>query len=221
MTEEVFSEVKKTIIDRLKNPLIFSFIVSLIAYNWRSISIFIFLNVSIIEKIEIVSQYTDLCKLLIYPSITAIIYVLVIPYLSAFIGRLLIKQKDMLHDTNSDEDFNNKMKEKADLTHRIELEQLEVSLRSKTNQKETIDNYIKEIKIRDEQIEQLNSLLNEAQDRYEDIVKENESNKQKNYKISEKIILKGDKVFIKEYKGGNLFYYDFKENVYIHPLDFE
>jgi hypothetical protein len=76
--------------DRLKNPIIGSFIFLWIAFNWKPIMIILFSSKSIEERIShVTKEYTEIWYLI--PLILALLYILLTPYVMWIIDFLLNK----------------------------------------------------------------------------------------------------------------------------------
>ncbi len=92
--KEFINNLFKASNERMKNPLIFSFILSWIVFNWKPIFT-LFLSDSIIEnKINYIAlNFSDLSFNLWYPLLFAFGYVIILPYLSIGIELILNKAK--------------------------------------------------------------------------------------------------------------------------------
>ncbi|PNM23453.1 hypothetical protein A6J66_004120 [Yersinia enterocolitica] len=107
---DLLKSVKETIIDRIRNPFFFCFILSWLYFNWQSVLIIILSKKPIEERITTtLAGKLDPWHLdsLIYPAISAFIIAVAFPYLGVAI-RLLHMQYD-----NISEDFVRKQKTRA------------------------------------------------------------------------------------------------------------
>ncbi|SHJ44806.1 hypothetical protein [Aquimarina spongiae] len=104
---KTFFETSK---ERIKNPLIGTFIISWIAINWRPIAVFLFSEHTIENRIEhIISSYSSYWSLVLYPSFLAIAYVIILPYFMLLIDELtkfstLARKRNALNNVLSEYD---------------------------------------------------------------------------------------------------------------------
>ncbi|MFY0481654.1 hypothetical protein ACI6PS_03540 [Flavobacterium sp. PLA-1-15] len=75
--------------ERIKNPLLGSFTISFILFNWRPIFILLFSDEIMESKIQIIDTYYCNVWAMIIPFIVAVLYVIALPYINLFIGRIL------------------------------------------------------------------------------------------------------------------------------------
>jgi len=76
--------------ERLKNPLLFSFLISWIAFNWKSIFVLLLSTKKIEERITYITKnYNEIECTLYYPLIFSLGYVLLLPYFTWFIESLV------------------------------------------------------------------------------------------------------------------------------------
>ena len=88
--KELLKSFLKTTEERIKNPFIGSFITSWILFNWKPILYLIFSSKDIEQKIlYIETTFTIIWCLLIFPLLSAIFYVLILPYLNLLFDWLL------------------------------------------------------------------------------------------------------------------------------------
>ncbi len=78
--------------ERIKNPLIGTFIISWIAINWRPIMILLFSEQKVENRIEyIIIQYSTFQTYFIIPFVIALIYVIILPYFMWAVDELIRK----------------------------------------------------------------------------------------------------------------------------------
>lgn len=99
--KELLQSIFKTTEERIKNPFIGAFFSSWIIFNWKPVFLMIFSSKNIEEKIKFIDEnFTSTSNLLIFPLITAVFYVLILPYLSLLFDILLkyslLKRNDIL-----------------------------------------------------------------------------------------------------------------------------
>ena len=193
--------------ERLKNPLIGTFIISWIAINWRPLSILLFSNQSIENRIDtIVSCYSSFNTYFLTPFLIALAYVIILPYFMWTIDGILKKsvigrkknvikllaidlqgKQELALEENKLEDIKANFREKADLNKTIEKLKLQLEDRDKTIESQRIG---------------LNT-LNEDYAQLKSIVE-----KDKTTKLSEKEIKKLEKEYL-DFKKSDL-YDDFR-----------
>lgn len=82
MLKELLPSVKTHFEDRLSNPILGAFSFSWFIINWKIVLILLFSTKNIEEKISFVeTNYMSINKLLIYPTIFVLIYLLLIPWM--------------------------------------------------------------------------------------------------------------------------------------------
>ncbi len=88
--KEFINNLFKVSNERLKNPLIFSFLISWIALNWKAIFV-LFTSKQTIEDriIYITNNFSETRYTLFYPLLIALGYVIVLPYLSMIIDIII------------------------------------------------------------------------------------------------------------------------------------
>jgi len=88
--KEILSELLKESRTRIKNPMISSFLLSWVVFNWRGISYFLFSNKEIEFKIAFIAvHYSKSANYIALPLITAFFFTLGLPHLWALIEHFL------------------------------------------------------------------------------------------------------------------------------------
>ncbi|MDO7138894.1 hypothetical protein [Algibacter lectus] len=88
--KEFISNLFKVSNERLKNPLIFSFLLSWLAFNWRPIFTLLLSDKKIEDRITYISEnFNEIQFNLFYPLIFSIGYVLLLPYVTWLIEVLV------------------------------------------------------------------------------------------------------------------------------------
>ena len=138
--KELIKTIFTTSTERIKNPLIGTFVIAWIAFNWRPIAVFLFSEATIDIKIEVINTtYISIWNQLLFPIFISLIYTLLIPYLMlvfdfivafAISSRKAIKTKQIEKDLQSDirvstlkknlEEANNKDINYSELSQTIE-----------------------------------------------------------------------------------------------------
>ena len=141
---DLIKSIIKSFNERIKNPIVGSFIISFIFYNWRMFSMFCYSTNSIEKKIieinEIYNQssiqvchFFVLNKVYLYPLIFSLIYNISLPYIKWFLdiiktnpekGILSIqkdyKDKILAHELEHAKEERKILEEKKDLASRID-----------------------------------------------------------------------------------------------------
>lgn len=120
--KELLQSIFKTAEERIKNPFIGAFFSSWIIFNWKPVFLMIFSSKNIEEKITFIDEnFTSTSNLLIFPLITAVFYVLILPYLSLLFDILLkyslLKRNDILV---------NKQKQNIENQKRLAIEEIKL-----------------------------------------------------------------------------------------------
>jgi hypothetical protein len=153
--------------ERIKNPLIGTFIISWIAINWRPIMILLFSEQKVENRIDyIIEQYSSIQTYFIIPFGIALIYVIILPYFMWAVDELIRKstigrKKNLLKQTIYDyegkhqiaiaesklEDLKAIVRDKADFNNQIEQLRNQLDERDETLQIQQmeIDQYKKEL----------------------------------------------------------------------------
>lgn len=146
---KTFFETSK---ERIKNPLIGTFVISWMAINWRPLLIVLFSNQSIENRIDfIVNCYSDFNTYFLFPFLIALIYVIILPYFMWAVDGLVKKstigrKKNVLNQVILDyegkqqiaieesklEDLKANFRDKADLNNQIELLRNQLDERDET-----------------------------------------------------------------------------------------
>lgn len=172
--KEIIKSFFETSKERIKNPLIGTFLISWIAINWKPISILFFSNKDIEDRItHIIDNYSSFQSYFLVPFIITIVYLIILPYFmwgmdevlkKSIIGRKknIIKQlvidiigkQELAEEENKLEDLKAKYRDKADLNKLIE--KLKKQLEDRDN---TIDNLQIDFKTLNEDYSQIKSLV--------------------------------------------------------------
>jgi hypothetical protein len=139
---ETTKKVSETINTRIKNPFVFSYLVSLILINWKPISIFFKseLNIyHIIKSIEKNEYEYDPYKAYLYPLFIALAYTFVLPFIEGFRSLILDLAENLkLYSTTIQiKNFQKKQKleiEKSDLVKRNSLSSTIITLEGKNTE---------------------------------------------------------------------------------------
>lgn len=164
--KEIINSILDTTKERLKNPLLGSFIFSWFIFNWKPIFHIIFSSNSIENKIDFVSDcYSSINNNFWFPLLFSIFYIVVFPYVlwgfdklssKAIIGR----KENVLNLTISD--IRNKQKIAVEES---ELENIKASYRDKADLN-------KKIEILTNQLNEKNEIINMQNIEYNQIKKE-------------------------------------------------
>jgi hypothetical protein len=70
--------------ERIRSPILGSFLLSFFAFNWPAIWVLLFSEAPVIERIEFFERETNLFSLLLWPSVSALLIALSYPWLRLF-----------------------------------------------------------------------------------------------------------------------------------------
>lgn len=150
--------------ERIKNPFIGAFVFSWIAFNWKAVFILLFSSLSVLERIdEITQNYSSIAFTLWLPLGFAIIYVGILPYIMwlfdwiskrSWRGRkqnlveqqiFEIRSKQRIAEEESAlENIRASYRDKADLNKKIEVLTTQLNERDETN--EMLEKELKSLK---------------------------------------------------------------------------
>lgn len=150
--EKYIDKLILPITDRLKHPIVTSFIISWIFFNWKVLFI-IFSSKTIDLKINRISDYLNFFESLLLPLIAALIYCIALPFFSNWVEKLLIKiNRNKIENEYDIKDFS--ITKEFDFAKKnFELEQI------KTGNKE-----LEELRIDNEQyLKKIESIKEESQ----------------------------------------------------------
>lgn len=151
---EIIKDLYKTSNSRIKNPIISSFIISFIVYNWKVILILLFANCDVEAKIDHIEKFYSCSGNIFIPIIISIFYIILIPYINNFFDYILKPSKNRKNEylkTSLIEDLKIQ-KEKAKYEREIaeekagtsEINNLKEQLNSLTEEKNKLNELIKD-----------------------------------------------------------------------------
>lgn len=220
---EISNEISTTLKDRMNNPIIPTFFLILLGYNWKSILILLFSEKSIEDKLSYIKQYNSFINLKIFnlpidigvSILLSLFYILGLPFVCFYIEKLLsnnnirryeLKLKEARAKTALDtqQDTNEYIEQ---LKNRINT--LDEQLKSKENEyndKFNVleKNYISSVKEYDRKEELNTKRYTDLQNQYNNIL--NQLNSAKN-SLNEK------ETEIQNWKSSNLNNQDYTERV--------
>lgn len=170
--KEILKSFFETSRERIKNPLIGTFLISWAAINWKPITVLLFSNQSIENKIDYIeSCYSNFSTYFLSPFLIALIYVIILPYFmwavdeiirKSTIGRKrnLIKQKIF--------DYEGKQKIAIEDS---KLEDLKASYRDKADFNKQIEQLRNQIDEREEHLKELSTELQNVHSENQDLKK--------------------------------------------------
>lgn len=83
---ESFSESSR---ERIKNPIIGSFLTAFLIYNWKAIVFLIFSKAAIEDRIIVIKYEYSAYDSILFPVLISFGYLLILPYLSSFLDKIL------------------------------------------------------------------------------------------------------------------------------------
>lgn len=177
--------------ERLKNPLLFSFLISWIAFNWKPIFTLFLSDKKIEERINYITKnFSEIEFTLYYPLIFSLGYVMLLPYFTWFVESLVRyaksgRKENFINEQLSDLKGKQKIakeerKYEQEKAGNIEISELntkieELSLNNEEKQKsiESLKIDLTELKKEKNKLEQYISLENPDNDDYSDELKKN------------------------------------------------
>lgn len=163
--KELLQSIFLTSKERISNPIIGTFFISWTAFNWKPIIFLLTSDQKIEDKINYIdSNFSTMYNLLLYPLITVLIYILVIPYVNLLFEYLLefsrIK-RNFISISKQKQIIDNK-KELA--IEEIKLEEAQRDFKERKHQNNLIEDLHKSIQAKEEQLlierERFNELNN-------------------------------------------------------------
>lgn len=123
-TPELLRDIFTASKDRVKNPIISSFAISWILFNWKLVSTYLFSNEDIKTKIEIIStDYTKSKFLFWFPLASALFFTILMPYLRLCIDWLLMLGNNIRLDRERKSEEDRRQHEKKIATIEFEIEE--------------------------------------------------------------------------------------------------
>ena len=152
--KEILHKSAEIITERVKNPLLFSFVIAFVVCNWKGISYFMFAQEEITEKLEtITSDYYHWSTGFMIPIGFGFFYSLILPYINVGIEMLLLKQQNLHDEHVSNIEVNRRHQEIDEVKHRIRIEKLEIEEREGGNALSIIQNLETELRSKDDFIQ--------------------------------------------------------------------
>lgn len=151
--KELLNTIFATSKERVSNPIIGTFIISWIAFNWKPIIFIIISNQKIEEKIAYIDlNFSNIGNILVFPLLAVILYVLVVPYINLLFEYLLefsrIK-RNMISIAKQKQLIENK---KQLAIEEIRLEEAKTDFRERKNHNELVESLQKQLVEKDNQI---------------------------------------------------------------------
>lgn len=136
---ELLQDLKASANNRVKNPLLASFVISWIGINWELASIYLFSEKSIETKIEVLKKYyvendinSTFCFLFLIPLGSAIVFTFGLPYVKLGVDRLLNHSKSLKLKRERGNEKNLKK-------HELDIATLDFNISEERNGKKTLD----------------------------------------------------------------------------------
>lgn len=152
----ILSDLTDSVNERIKHPLLFSFLISWLVVNWK-IALILFSNKTVNNKILDIQVYLSFNDGFIYPLIFSLFYALVLPFISVYLERFLIKVQNLKIENNFKIE-SKKIKEELNIVaNRLELE----DKRSKEKNLESLREELENLKKINEENNQIIKELNQ------------------------------------------------------------
>ncbi len=170
--KEVFKSFFEVTKERIKNPLIGTFMISWILINWRPIFLAFFSEKSVIERIEFIElNYSSIHSYLTIPLLIALVYVIVLPYLMWGIDELMQKSTTGRKKNLTKQiiiDYNGKQQIAVEES---KLEDLKASYRDKADFNKQIEQLRNQLDEREEYLKSLSTELQNVHNENNDLKK--------------------------------------------------
>lgn len=151
--KELLQTILTTSKERVSNPIIGTFILSWLAFNWRPLIFIFFANQKIEDKIKYIdSNFSNISNLLYFPLITMVVYVLIIPYLN-LIFEFLLEYSRIKRNFISISKQKQLIENKKELAiEEIKLEEAQTEFKERKNQNKLIEDLNKSIIAKEDQL---------------------------------------------------------------------
>lgn len=92
---DVSNSIKESITDKVTHPLLGSFIISWLFFNWKAIYFLLFSDLDVVYKLKAVSEnYSNLCLNLLFPLVSSLALVFLLPLFTAGYTRFIAMTKE-------------------------------------------------------------------------------------------------------------------------------
>jgi len=137
---EFLQTLFKTSEERIKNPIIGSFLTSWLIFNWKPLLFFIFTKKLIEDKIiYIETNYSDIWNLLFFPLISTIIYLIILPYINLGIELLINYSQSKRSDLSIKKQKLTIESQKQLAIEEIKLEEAKTEFRERNNHNKLVE----------------------------------------------------------------------------------
>lgn len=138
--KEFLQTIFKTSEERIKNPIIGSFFTSWLIFNWKPILFFIFTQKSIEDKINFIeANYSNIWNLLLFPLISTLIYLIILPYINLGIEILLNYSQSKRTDLSIEKQKLTIESKKQLAIEEIKLEEAKTEFRERNNHNKLVE----------------------------------------------------------------------------------
>lgn len=140
MLKDIINSIFHSSNERLKNPFVSSFIISVLILNWKAILILIFSDSKIDRKINFISnQYLTTNSTIIYPLLFALFYVIILPYIMQGISYLVKYAKTSQIEAFYEEEILKSNKRAELVRSEVKLERIKANSQELSDLNETIN----------------------------------------------------------------------------------
>lgn len=137
--------------ERIKSPLIGSFALSFIIYNWRPISILFWSNWPIHKRIAWIDKIYCKWESLVWPLVIALFYILILPYINLFFEWILERYSNKKFIKKGLLRLSNLKQQKEEAILKREIADAEAGTSEINNLKQRNDSLLKDIDLLTEQ----------------------------------------------------------------------
>lgn len=154
--------------NRLKNPFLFSFIMSFIICNWQAFSVFIFAQIEIQSKLQKTLEYFSWYTGFFIPIMIAVFYVIGLPLINAYFEKIQLHADKIYNDNLAIKEELKQKRLKKQLMNELENEQIKQQIKSEIN---------KDIVSIRQELEKINNTINYYRDSWREYDSEYQKNK--------------------------------------------
>ncbi|TLX71686.1 hypothetical protein E9993_20190 [Labilibacter sediminis] len=152
----LFKTLLETSKERLKSPLISSFLLAFIAINWRPLMILLYSKKDIEGKIDLIDKgYSNWLCYFGWPLGIALFYILLLPYLSWFFDWVVEKSTSERRKIKNNQTLEELQGKEEIVVAEYKLEQAKANYAESADLNKKIDGFKKDIENKDKEIKKL------------------------------------------------------------------
>lgn len=82
--KDIFAAFKQNSIERIRNPFVGAFVFSWVGFNWQTLSIMLFSNKDVIDRVEYIKSHYDVSDFILAPALTTVLICIILPLANQF-----------------------------------------------------------------------------------------------------------------------------------------